>query len=56
MCLGGLLVAGDGDGEAEGLQALDVGADLLVPAGAAFVPAAPVKQGIRGLTLRDKVD
>jgi hypothetical protein len=37
VCLGGLLVCGDGDGEAEGLQAAEVGADLLIPAGVAGV-------------------
>jgi len=36
--LGGLPVCGDGDGETEGLQALEVGADLLVPGDAAGVP------------------
>jgi hypothetical protein len=34
---GGVFVVGDGDGDAEGLQALDVGADLLVPAGTAGI-------------------
>jgi len=45
--LGGLLVCSDGDGDAEGLQALEVGADLLVPAGAAAVEvrAEPVGRG-----------
>jgi hypothetical protein len=38
VCLGGLLVCGDGDGEAEGSQALEVSADLLVPVGVAGVP------------------
>src|SRR5208337_4295003 len=36
-CLGGLLVCGDGDGQAEGLQAAYVVADLLVPADVAGV-------------------
>ena len=35
--LGGLLVWGDGDGQAEGLQAAQVVADLLVPVDAAGV-------------------
>ena len=35
--LGGLLVCGDGDGQAEGLQAAEVGADLLIPVGVAGV-------------------
>src|ERR1700748_1121070 len=36
--LGGLLVFGDGDGDAERFEALDVGADLLVPVDPAGVP------------------
>ncbi len=34
----GSLLAGDGDGEAEGFQAADVVADLLVPVDVAGVP------------------
>src|SRR5438105_4053858 len=47
--LGGLLVGGDGDGQAEGLQALQVGADLLVPVDVAGVPvrAEVVVAGLR---------